>query len=79
MPELTLYTRAGCSLCDEMKEILAEVLAGVPHTLAEIDVGRSPELEARFGHEVPVLFVDGRKAFKYRLTARDLRKRLMRP
>ena len=35
-------------------------------------------LEAQFGIEVPVLFVNGRKAFKYRCSARELRKRLER-
>jgi glutaredoxin len=73
---LTLYTRPGCHLCDEMKEILDPVVRKLGCTVAEVDISGDAELEARFGHEIPVLFVNGRKAFKYRLTERELRKRL---
>jgi hypothetical protein len=43
-----------------------------------VDVDRDPDLAARFGHEVPVVEVDGRKAFKFRLTAEQLLRRLGR-
>jgi hypothetical protein len=46
--------------------------------LTRIEIGGDPDLEARFGQEVPVLFINQRKAFKYRCTARELRKRLLR-
>ncbi len=78
MIELTLYTRADCELCREMEEVIASELARCSARLEKIDIGGNPELEARFGLEVPVLFVNGRKAFKYRCTARELRKRLSR-
>jgi glutaredoxin len=78
MIELTLYSRADCELCREMEEIIAAEMARLPVRLEKIDIGGNAELEARFGQEVPVLFVNGRKAFKYRCTARELRKRLSR-
>jgi glutaredoxin len=78
MIELTLYSRADCELCREMEEVIASELARFSARLEKIDIGGNPELEARFGLEVPVLFVNGRKAFKYRCTARELRKRLSR-
>jgi glutaredoxin len=78
MIELTLYSRADCELCREMEEVIAEQTAFLAVRLEKIDIGGNAELEARFGQEVPVLFVNGRKAFKYRCTARDLRKRLSR-
>jgi hypothetical protein len=78
MIELTLYSRADCELCREMEEVVAQELARFPARLDKIDIGGNPDLEERFGQEVPVLFVNGRKAFKYRCTARELRKRLSR-
>jgi glutaredoxin len=78
MIELTLYSRADCPLCREMEEMIAGELARFPARLEKIDIGDNADLEARFGTEVPVLFVNGRKAFKYRCTARELRKRLSR-
>lgn len=75
-PKLTLYSRKACCLCDEMKEIIGEVGKTIPLELEEIDVDGSPELEEEHGHEVPVLFVEGRKAFKFRLSAKELEKKL---
>jgi glutaredoxin len=70
--KLTLYSRQDCCLCDEMKAIIDEVALTIPLELELIDVDDSAVLRERFGAEVPVLFVDGRKAFKYRLTKRAL-------
>ncbi len=59
-----------------MKEVLREVSQETPFGLEEIDIDRSADLEEKFGQEVPVLFIDGRKAFKYRVTAGELKDRL---
>jgi hypothetical protein len=76
--ELVLYTRRECELCREMEIVIEEVLRRVPATLKRVEIDGDPALEAQFGIEVPVLFVNERKAFKYRCTARELRKRLER-
>jgi glutaredoxin len=76
--ELLLYTRKDCCLCEEMKSTLSRVAERVSFTLQEIDVDTLPELQEKYGNEVPVLFINGRKAFKYRLTARELEQRLKR-
>lgn len=76
--KLTLYSRAGCCLCDDMKEVIRQVGARIPLDLAVIDIDGSEELKAEYGHQIPVLFIDGRKAFKHKVTAKDLRKRIGR-
>jgi len=75
-PELVLYSRADCHLCEQMKGIVQQVATEYPVRLKEIDIDADPALRERYNEEVPVLFVDGRKAFKYRVTARELRARL---
>jgi glutaredoxin len=75
-PKLTLYSRKDCCLCDEMKAVVREVAAKIPLEIVEIDVDETPDLRDEFGAEVPVLFIDGRKAFKYRVTAAELERRL---
>jgi len=77
-PQLLLSTRKDCCLCEEMKEVIHRVAAGIPLALKEIDIAGAPELGKQYGDQVPVLFIDGRKAFKYRVTARELQKRLSR-
>ena len=71
---LTLYSRPGCHLCEDMKAIAHRVAraADEPVTIDEIDISTDPALEARYGLEIPVLLIDGRKAAKYRVTEGEL-------
>jgi glutaredoxin len=74
---LTIYSKPGCHLCDEMKAIVARTIqnrAGT--TLEEIDISNDPALLAVYELEIPVLFVDGKKAAKYRITEEELARRL---
>ena len=52
---LTLLTRAYCHLCDEMRDALAEKVAGRGVEVVELDVDAHPPLEAEWGDKVPVL------------------------
>ncbi len=52
---LTLYSRRGCHLCDEMLESLEMVLRGREATVTVVDVDTDPELSDRYGLRVPVL------------------------
>jgi len=76
--ELTLYSRAGCHLCEEMKAALEPLLREFKLALREVDVDTDPALAARFGEEVPVLFLGERKVAKIRLDAMQLRRALER-
>jgi glutaredoxin len=73
---LILYGRPECHLCEEMKEIVTSAARELDCALEQVDISGKPELEAQFGTEIPVLVVNGRKAFKYRVTHRQLRRRL---
>lgn len=74
--ELTLYTRARCHLCEEMKAALAPVLFEFGVALKEVDVDTDPALAARFGRDVPVLMLDNRKLAKHRIDAAQVRRAL---
>lgn len=80
MSRLTIYSKPGCHLCDEMKAVVERVLAnhkGSPHVKLDIvDISTNAELDARYGPEIPVLMVDGKQAAKYRITEEELERRL---
>jgi hypothetical protein len=78
MIRLTLYGRVDCCLCHEMRDVVERVGGEVAVELEEIDVDGDPALVALYGEEVPVLLVNGRKAFKYRVSPEALRARLAR-
>jgi hypothetical protein len=61
-----------------MEAVIAAELPNFDARVKRVEIDGDPDLEARFGIEVPVLFVNERKAFKYRCTPRELRKRLSR-
>jgi thiol-disulfide isomerase/thioredoxin len=71
---LTIYSRPGCHLCDEMKAVVDRVVRSLdtPVAIEEIDISTDPDLEARYGVEIPVLLVDGKKVAKYRISEQEL-------
>jgi thiol-disulfide isomerase/thioredoxin len=71
---IAIYSRPGCHLCEEMKAIVERVAKRVEPSIAieEIDISTDPALESRYGLEIPVLMVDGKKAAKYRVTDAEL-------
>ena len=67
MLALTIYSRPGCHLCDEMKAVVQQVARTIPLSLAEVYISTDAALEAQYGLEIPVLLVEGKKAAKYRI------------
>jgi glutaredoxin len=71
---LELYTRPGCHLCDDLKMLCQRLSGEFPIQLTEVNIEADPELRARYDREVPVLFIEGRKAVKFRTTEEALRR-----
>ncbi len=76
--ELTLYSRSDCPLCDEMKSEVARAGLSGRFKLVVVDIDSDPRLQEAHGRSIPVLAIDGRPAFKGRLTAAELRRKLDR-
>ncbi len=74
MPQIILYTRRGCCLCDEAHDLLVQ--SGQRPRLVDID--DHPDLVARYGHCVPVVEIDGKKRFQGRVSPVLLRRLLAR-
>jgi uncharacterized membrane protein len=53
--EVTLYTRADCSLCHVAEDDLAELQKEIPHQLVVVDIDEDPDLQALYGHKIPVV------------------------
>ena len=78
MPTLTVYHAPGCHLCDRARETLAGLREELGFDLAEVDISEDPELEARYREWLPVVEIDGERAFVYHVDAGGLRRRLAR-
>jgi len=75
-PKITFYTRKGCCLCDDAKRVLDSARRRVSFDLKEIDIDQDAELRKIYNDEVPVIAINGSKAFKYRVTEQELLKKL---
>jgi len=62
---VTVYTRNGCHLCERAEAIVAEARKKISFELEIVDIDQSPELQSKYGEEVPVIAVDGRDRFGY--------------
>jgi glutaredoxin len=76
MPRVTLYTRAGCCLCEQAKRVLAKARRRAPFEYEEIDIDFDPELRRMYNDEVPVVAINGAKAFKYQVEMSEFLKKL---
>ena len=66
---LMLFTRRGCCLCEGLEERLRELglaAEGAAPQLTLIDVDGDPQLQSRYGLEVPVLAVSSAEAPSWR-------------
>ena len=76
---VVFFSREDCCLCDEALEEVQRAREAVSFALEIVDVSTDPALEDRYGQEVPVIEIDGRKAFKFKVTRAALLKKLRRP
>lgn len=76
MVTVEIYSKADCCLCDDAKAVLDKVRADIPFDLQEIDIESDPELLRRYGAQIPVVFIGGFKAFKFRVDEAELRRKL---
>ena len=74
--EVVVYSRKGCHLCEIVKESLVKLQKQGGFTWREIDVDSDSEICRRYSDEVPVVFINGRKAFKYRMDEQDFLRKL---
>ena len=76
MKHVQLFTAQGCSLCGPVRRRLESVRSEVPFRLEEVDITGVPELEARYREWLPVVEIDGERAFVYRIDEGELLERL---
>jgi glutaredoxin len=74
--KVLVYTRKGCHLCEIVKESIVKLARRGGFVWQEVDVDTDDQLRRQFNDEVPVVFIDGRKAFKYRMDEREFLRKL---
>jgi len=67
-----MYSRPGCHLCDDMMAVIRRVTSARRCAVETIDISGRPDLEARYGVDIPVLLVDGTRVAQHRISDAEL-------
>jgi glutaredoxin len=77
-PEVVLYGRDGCCLCDEARAVLERVRARRPFALVERDIDTDEDLLRAYLERIPVIAIDGVEVFELFVDESEFTRRLAR-
>lgn len=75
-PKVTIYSKSNCHLCEIAEERILNVRKRVDFVLEKIGIERDEALMQRYGERIPVVCLDGKEIFVYRVSEKILEKRL---
>ena len=68
-----MFHAEGCHLCERALQVVEQVCTG---DFDRVDIGGDPQLEAAYRASIPVVEIDGQRAFTFFVHAEALRRRL---
>jgi glutaredoxin len=74
---VTFYSRPGCHLCDEARDVLRHAQTQASFTVHEIDITSDDALHARYLERIPVVALDGEELFDYEVDEAALLRRIL--
>lgn len=69
---VVLFTKPGCHLCEDMRDLLQELLRGRGVDVTERNIALSLDDFERYKHDIPVLMIDGREVARHRISSQAL-------
>jgi glutaredoxin len=76
MIEVLVYSKPDCCLCDDVKAQLTRLGKTCRFEWREVNILGDPQAFEQFKEEIPVVFINGEKSFKYHLDEKEFMKRL---
>lgn len=71
---VTFYTKAGCHLCEEARDMLEDVAALTTYELTEIDIRSDPTIFEKYRYRIPVILINNETTIEGRIEFRELAK-----
>ena len=68
------YTKVGCHLCDDARDLLEELAAEITFELTEIDIRTDPNIFDTYRYRIPVILIDDQHVVEGRISEEDLRR-----
>ena len=76
MRTVVLYSRPGCCLCDDAREVVERVRRRRPFTLIERDIDGDETLLRAYLERIPVVTIDAVEAFELRVDEAEFERRI---
>ena len=70
--QVTFYTKAGCHLCEEARDMLEDIAALTKYELTEIDIRGNPAVFEKYRYRIPVIIINDETLVEGRIEFRDL-------
>jgi glutaredoxin len=75
---VTIYSKPGCHLCDEAKASMLSSGCNDEFILQEVNIEGDPSLKELYQYDIPVILINGIKAFKHRVDPQEFARKLRR-
>lgn len=69
---VTFYTKAGCHLCEDARELLEEIAEETAYTLDETDIRSDPAVFEEYRYRIPVIIINQETLLEGRIEAAEL-------
>ncbi len=71
MTKILLYKKDGCHLCDEAEAILEKHMKEKGFLLEKVMLQKDTDMFERFGNRVPIVFINDKLTFEFKLDEQD--------
>jgi len=71
-----VYSEKDCNLCTDAKSIIDKVNKEIPFLYDEVEISKCDDLSRRYKENVPTIFINGKKAFKFKVDENEFRKQV---
>ena len=76
-PQLTIYQRDGCHLCEIASAQLEQLQSDYQFELEQIDIESNDDLHRLYLERIPVIALDGEELYDFEIDLQDLKTRLL--
>jgi len=67
-----------CALCHSARNVVKKVQDEIPFVLNEVDISANNDLKRRYSDNIPTIFINGKKSFKFKVDEAEFRKKVKR-
>ncbi|HEY6329251.1 MAG TPA: glutaredoxin family protein [Blastocatellia bacterium] len=78
LPTVTIFSRPGCHLCDVAKSNIDLAGCAGEFVLKEVNIDLDSAAREQYQYDIPVIFINGIKAFKHEVSPSDFKRKLRR-